>query len=32
MIAYAGFPAATNALLAAKEVFDAISEDKTSKA
>ena len=32
MIAYAGFPAATNALLAAKEVFDAISEGKTSEA
>jgi 4-carboxymuconolactone decarboxylase len=26
MIAYAGFPAATNALLAAKEVFDEISD------
>ena len=31
MIAYAGFPAATNALLAAKEVFDTISEDETSE-
>jgi alkylhydroperoxidase/carboxymuconolactone decarboxylase family protein YurZ len=27
MIAYCGFPAATNALLAAKEVFDELDSD-----
>ena len=32
MIAYAGFPAATNALLAAKEVFDNISEAESQEA
>jgi 4-carboxymuconolactone decarboxylase len=31
MIAYAGFPAATNALLAAKEVFDEISKAGAQK-
>ena len=30
MIAYCGFPAATNALLATKEVFDAIDAGKSS--
>lgn len=32
MIAYAGFPAATNALLAAKEVFDELSKAEVQKA
>jgi 4-carboxymuconolactone decarboxylase len=32
MIAYAGFPAATNALLAAKEVFDETSKAEAQKA
>jgi 4-carboxymuconolactone decarboxylase len=31
MIAYAGFPAATNALLAAKEVFDETSKAEAQK-
>jgi len=29
MIAYCGFPAATNALLAAKEVFDELDAEKS---
>jgi 4-carboxymuconolactone decarboxylase len=31
MIAYAGFPAATNALMAAKDVFDEMSQQPESR-